>query len=275
MRRRRRPEEGRRGRRRTPKTPDVGHADRRAKDGGHARTRHGPEGGSRRDGPQLGRRGHRRGGPGRPGPRAPTPALVGAVTLSGPLRSAHPHTFALVASAVRMAENLLEQEHREELSALATRATAGPGDAGGHIVVDDAGGWVLRPLTDRPRCTRSPRPTTSPEGPGREGGAPRRHPGRPGRGGPRVGIGEIARPWPPDARREHGREPRSSSTPEPSRASLSGRRRRRGGRRGRVRCAGRRPRARDPRARRRTPRPATGARAPERRSAGRGRAWPP
>ncbi len=70
-----------------------------------------------------------------------TGRVVGAVTLSGPLRSAHPHTFALVASAVRMAETLLEQEHREELSALAARATAGLRDSGGHIVVDDAG-WV-------------------------------------------------------------------------------------------------------------------------------------
>jgi hypothetical protein len=65
--------------------------------------------------------------------------VIGAVTLSGPLHSAHPHTLALVTNAVRTAEDQLEREHREELDRLAARA---PATGSGERLVLDPSGWV-------------------------------------------------------------------------------------------------------------------------------------
>lgn len=72
-------------------------------------------------------------------PRTSRP--VGALTLSGPLRSAHPNTVALVSGAVRIAEQVLATEHRAELDRL-RRAVDREFLAGPVVVVDDDG-WVV------------------------------------------------------------------------------------------------------------------------------------
>lgn len=64
---------------------------------------------------------------------------IGALTLSGPLRSAHPNTVALVSGAVRMAQQHLEHLHRGALD----RLRAQPAARGPHLDVDDHG-WVAR-----------------------------------------------------------------------------------------------------------------------------------
>lgn len=68
-----------------------------------------------------------------------TGAPVGAITLSGPLRSAHPNTVALVCGAARMAEQYLGQQHRSGLE----RLRALPAARGVHVDVDEHG-WVAR-----------------------------------------------------------------------------------------------------------------------------------
>lgn len=71
-----------------------------------------------------------------PGTRRP----LGAITLSGPLRTAHPNTLALVTGAASMVGSLLRARHETGVNALAARAqtvtTPGP------WVVVDAHGWV-------------------------------------------------------------------------------------------------------------------------------------
>lgn len=61
---------------------------------------------------------------------------IGAVTLSGPLRSAHPNTLALVSAATRSAQALLAGQHRERLRTLAADADDREG------IVVDPHGWV-------------------------------------------------------------------------------------------------------------------------------------
>ncbi len=68
-----------------------------------------------------------------------TGRLVGAVTLSGPLASAHPHTLVLVRTAVEIAENDLRHALHQQLAELAGR-TALPGT--GVVVLVDSNGWV-------------------------------------------------------------------------------------------------------------------------------------
>ncbi len=63
---------------------------------------------------------------------------LGAITLSGPLVSAHPNTLALVGAAVKVAEETLRSGHRQELHRLAATA----GDVRGPHLVIDAAGWV-------------------------------------------------------------------------------------------------------------------------------------
>lgn len=63
---------------------------------------------------------------------------LGAITLSGPLVSAHPNTLALVSAAVKVAEESLRSGHRQQLHRLA-RTVAGL--SGPHLLVDPAG-WV-------------------------------------------------------------------------------------------------------------------------------------
>lgn len=61
---------------------------------------------------------------------------VGAFTLSGPLRSVHPNTLALVTAAARTAQAHLAGLHRDRLRALAEEAGDGEG------IVVDSDGWV-------------------------------------------------------------------------------------------------------------------------------------
>lgn len=62
-------------------------------------------------------------------------AVIGAITLSGPLATAHPHTLSLVTSAVRAVESELTMGHRRSLRDLAECDSAAP------LVVDEYG-WV-------------------------------------------------------------------------------------------------------------------------------------
>ena len=72
-------------------------------------------------------------------PRTGAPA--GAITLSGPLASAHPNTVALVSGAVRLAEQVLAAEHRADLDRV--RREAGDLAGGGPVVLVDDDGWVV------------------------------------------------------------------------------------------------------------------------------------
>lgn len=67
---------------------------------------------------------------------------IGALTLSGPLRSAHPNTVALVSGAVRLAEQRLAVEHRIELDRI-RRSGDGLLGTGPVLLVDDHG-WVIQ-----------------------------------------------------------------------------------------------------------------------------------
>lgn len=67
---------------------------------------------------------------------------IGALTLSGPLRSAHPNTVALVNGAVRQAEEMLRAEHRLDLDRL--RRAADPWVGDGPLLVVDDDGWVVQ-----------------------------------------------------------------------------------------------------------------------------------
>ncbi|MCG8656471.1 MULTISPECIES: GAF domain-containing protein [unclassified Yimella] len=62
-------------------------------------------------------------------------AVIGAITLSGPLASAHPHTLSLVTSAVRAVESELTLSHRRSL-----RDLAGADERAALVV--DRYGWV-------------------------------------------------------------------------------------------------------------------------------------
>ncbi|MBD2759982.1 GAF domain-containing protein [Yimella sp. cx-573] len=64
-----------------------------------------------------------------------TTKIIGAITMSGPLASAHPHTLTLVAHAVSAVESELAARHRVSLDVLADKAT----DAD---LVLDVNGWV-------------------------------------------------------------------------------------------------------------------------------------
>lgn len=66
---------------------------------------------------------------------------LGAITLSGPLRTAHPNTLALVRGAVGLAEATLLSGHRQQLDRLRTVADTLPAGPGAWLVVD-AEGWV-------------------------------------------------------------------------------------------------------------------------------------
>lgn len=73
-------------------------------------------------------------------PRTGAPA--GAITLSGPLASAHPNTVALVSGAVRLAEQVLALEHRADLDRV--RRSAGDLGGAGPVVLVDDDGWVVQ-----------------------------------------------------------------------------------------------------------------------------------
>jgi len=72
-----------------------------------------------------------------------TGELLGVVDLSGPARTVHPTTVALVDTAVRLAERVLWTGHEARLDAL--RAVAAPLMArlGGPALVVDDHGWVV------------------------------------------------------------------------------------------------------------------------------------
>lgn len=63
---------------------------------------------------------------------------VGAITLSGSYRTAHPHTLALVSATAREATGLLATRHNRELHTL---ALSEPTPVGRYVMVD-AQGWV-------------------------------------------------------------------------------------------------------------------------------------
>lgn len=67
---------------------------------------------------------------------------VGALTLSGPLRSAHPNTVALVSGAVHLAEQVLAAEHRADLDRL--RRAGDPLLGAGPMLLVDDDGWVVQ-----------------------------------------------------------------------------------------------------------------------------------
>jgi hypothetical protein len=67
-----------------------------------------------------------------------TGQVLGAITLSGSYRTAHPHTLALVSATAREAAGLLSARHDRELHLLAASV---PAPAGRHVLVDDQG-WV-------------------------------------------------------------------------------------------------------------------------------------
>ncbi|MBP2372235.1 GAF domain-containing protein [Paeniglutamicibacter psychrophenolicus] len=67
-----------------------------------------------------------------------TGQVLGAITLSGSYRTAHPHTLALVSATAREAACLLAARHDRELHLLAGSVPAPPGR---HVLVD-AQGWV-------------------------------------------------------------------------------------------------------------------------------------
>lgn len=66
---------------------------------------------------------------------------LGAITLSGPLRTAHPHTLALIRGAAELAESTLRAEHRHDLLRLRQAARDLGAVPGSWLVVDDDG-WV-------------------------------------------------------------------------------------------------------------------------------------
>lgn len=66
---------------------------------------------------------------------------LGAMTLSGPLRTAHPNTLALIRGAAGLAESTLAIEHQRGLHRLRAAAEALPTGRGAWLVVDDDG-WV-------------------------------------------------------------------------------------------------------------------------------------
>ncbi|MDO2933633.1 GAF domain-containing protein [Paeniglutamicibacter sulfureus] len=67
-----------------------------------------------------------------------TGQVLGAITLSGSYRTAHPHTLALVSATAREAAGLLSERHHRELHLLAASV---PSPVGRHVLVD-AQGWV-------------------------------------------------------------------------------------------------------------------------------------
>lgn len=67
-----------------------------------------------------------------------TGQVLGAITLSGSYRTAHPHTLSLVSATAREATGLLAARHDRELYLLADSA---PAPTGRHVLVD-AQGWV-------------------------------------------------------------------------------------------------------------------------------------
>lgn len=77
-------------------------------------------------------------------PRTARP--VGALSLSGPLRSAHPNTVALVTGAIRLAHQQLKLRHQADLDALIAH---GPSPDRPHLLVDEHG-WVARAVGIHP-----------------------------------------------------------------------------------------------------------------------------
>src|SRR6185312_2813256 len=67
-----------------------------------------------------------------------TGQVLGAITLSGSYRTAHPHTLALVSATAREATGLLAARHEGALHLLAGSV---PVPSGRHVLVD-AQGWV-------------------------------------------------------------------------------------------------------------------------------------
>lgn len=93
-------------------------------------------------------------------PRSDRP--LGALTLSGPLVSAHPHTLGFIAAVVDEAQRMLADQHASTLAGLAADAAA---VSGPHVIVDEFG-WVSSSL-GYAVSGRLPAPADLREGPGR------------------------------------------------------------------------------------------------------------
>jgi hypothetical protein len=81
-------------------------------------------------------------------------ALLGVVDISGPMRTAHPHSLALVMAAAEMAEDVLRfklavEEHRMRMAYL-SRTTGAGTDAligsGGRVLLAHPADWIEGPV---------------------------------------------------------------------------------------------------------------------------------
>ena len=107
----------------------------------------------------------------------PNGELVGVVDLSGPMRTAHPHSLALVATAAGMAEELLRARSMladERLRRIYVERTIGTGrpahalvTADGRVLAADNAAVVSSRVGSRPAAARSRCPTGRPPSPSR------------------------------------------------------------------------------------------------------------
>ncbi|PXW26855.1 UNVERIFIED_CONTAM: GAF domain-containing protein [Williamsia faeni] len=70
-------------------------------------------------------------------------SVLGAITLSGGLRTAHPHTLSLVCSTLDAVNAELELLHRDNLRTRSNAAAGLLGSAGPDALIVDRGGWVI------------------------------------------------------------------------------------------------------------------------------------
>ncbi|WP_051325056.1 GAF domain-containing protein [Candidatus Solirubrobacter pratensis] len=83
-----------------------------------------------------------------------TGALLGVVDISGPMRTAHPHSLALVMAAAEMAEDVLRYKlavEENRLRVLYLERTTGAGTsalvgAGGRVLLAHPAGWIAGPV---------------------------------------------------------------------------------------------------------------------------------
>jgi GAF domain len=70
-------------------------------------------------------------------------SVLGAITLSGGLRTAHPHTLSLVCSTLDAVNVELEMLHRDDLRTRSAAAAGLLGPTGSDALIVDRGGWVI------------------------------------------------------------------------------------------------------------------------------------